>query len=179
MKAIDACAGAGGKTLHMAALMENKGTIIAMDNAAWKLQELKLRARRNGAHNIRLQEIESTKSIKRLRQSADRVLLDVPCSGLGVLKRNPDAKWKLSEEFLDNVRVAQQQILQEYTQMCKPGGLVVYATCSILPSENRNQVDSFLASEAGKSFELIKDQSISPEAGYDGFYMAQLKCLSS
>jgi 16S rRNA (cytosine967-C5)-methyltransferase len=95
MRVIDACAGGGGKTLHLATLMENKGQIIALDTEAWKLKELKKRARRNGAHIVETRPIESTKVIKRLANSADRVLLDVPCSGLGVIRRNPDAKWKL------------------------------------------------------------------------------------
>jgi 16S rRNA (cytosine967-C5)-methyltransferase len=175
MRVIDACAGGGGKTLHIAAMMQNKGTITAMDTFAWKLQELKLRARRAGVHNIRGHVIEGAKSIKRHLNSADRLLLDVPCSGLGVLRRNPDAKWKLSEEFLDRVRTSQQEILHDYSGMCKPGGYLVYATCSILPSENRNQVDQFLQTEAGAQFTLKKDQTLWPQAGYDGFYMAQLE----
>src|SRR5690606_29850380 len=93
MRIIDACAGAGGKTLHLAALCQNKGRIIAMDTEAWKLEELQRRARRAGASNIETRVITSAKVIKRLAESADRLLLDVPCSGMGVLKRNPDAKW--------------------------------------------------------------------------------------
>ena len=99
MRVIDACAGGGGKTLHLAALMNNKGRIIAMDTEGWKLDELKKRARRAGVGNIEPRAIESSKTIKRLENSADRLLLDVPCSGLGVIKRNPDAKWKLTPEF--------------------------------------------------------------------------------
>ena len=92
MKVIDACAGAGGKTLHIAAQMQGKGRLLAMDVEQWKLDKLKERARRNGAHNVETRVIASSKTIKRLKLSADRVLLDVPCSGLGVLKRNRDAK---------------------------------------------------------------------------------------
>ena len=103
-RVIDACAGGGGKTLHLAALMQNKGRIIALDTEAWKLDELKKRARRAGASDIiETRVIDSSKVIKRLENSADRVLLDVPCSGLGVLRRNPDAKWKLSPEFIEEV----------------------------------------------------------------------------
>ncbi len=91
-----ACAGGGGKNIAPCfALLQNKGRIIAMDTEAWKLEELKKRARRAGATNIETRVIESSKTIKRQENSADRLLLDVPCSGLGVLKRNPDAKWKL------------------------------------------------------------------------------------
>ena len=99
MRVIDACAGAGGKTLHLAAIMKNKGRIIAMDVEAFKLEELQKRAKRAGVNNLEIRRIESSKTIKRLENSADRLLLDVPCSGLGVLKRNPDAKWKLSDRI--------------------------------------------------------------------------------
>lgn len=172
-RVIDACAGAGGKTLHLASLMKNKGRIIAMDTEEWKLEELKKRARRAGASTIETRVIESSKTVKRLEASADRLLLDVPCSGLGVLKRNPDAKWKLTPEFISSVRETQQKILSEYSLMLKPGGLMVYATCSILQAENRKQVDEFLRQQ--KSFQLLADQSLWPSEGFDGFYMALLK----
>jgi 16S rRNA (cytosine967-C5)-methyltransferase len=175
MRVIDACAGAGGKTLHLAALMNNKGRIIAMDSEAWKLEELKKRARRNGATTIEPRVIDSTKVIKRLADSADRLLLDVPCSGLGVLRRNPDAKWKLQEAFLDNIKKTQAEILQNYSSMLRKDGKMVYATCSILPSESEDQVRKFLAAQDGK-FELIGEQRISPaDTNFDGFYMACLK----
>ena len=99
-RVVDACAGAGGKTLHLAALMQNKGQLIATDIYENKLKELKRRARRNGAHNIEPRPITSTKVIKKLYDKADRVLIDAPCTGLGVLRRNPDAKWKLQPDFL-------------------------------------------------------------------------------
>ena len=175
MRVIDACAGAGGKTLHLAALMQNKGRIIAMDTEAWKLDELKKRARRAGASDlIEARLIDTSKAIKRLEGSADRVLLDVPCSGLGVLRRNPDAKWKLSPEYLDTVRTLQQEILEQYSVMVKPGGILVYATCSIFPSENEKQVEKFLASGSGK-FERLAQDHCWPSDGYDGFFMCRLK----
>ena len=176
MKVVDACAGAGGKTLHLSALMENKGALIAMDIYESKLKKLKIRARRNGAHNIDMRVIDSTKPIKKLKEKADRLLIDAPCSGLGVLRRNPDSKWKLEPEFLDKIRGTQQHILQEYSKMLKPGGKMVYATCSVLPSENQAQIETFLVSKAGQNFNLIKDKSIlAHQSGYDGFYMALLK----
>lgn len=176
MKVVDACAGAGGKTLHLAALMQNKGQIIAMDIYESKLKKLKIRARRNKAHNIDMRVIDSTKVIKKLHEKADRVLIDAPCSGLGVLKRNPDSKWKLQPEFIDEIKKTQQEILQNYSKMVKPGGKMVYATCSILPSENRQQVDLFLTSEAGKCFTFVKDSNIYAHlSGFDGFYMALLE----
>ena len=173
-RVIDTCAGAGGKTLHIANLMQNKGQVIAMDIYEQKLQELKRRARRNGAFNIETKLIDP-KQLKRLQGTADRVLIDAPCSGLGVLRRNPDAKWKLRPEFLDKIRATQQEILQQYSKLLKKGGKLVYATCSILPSENHQQVEKFLASEAGKDFKLEEEEVIfAHQSGYDGFYIARM-----
>jgi 16S rRNA (cytosine967-C5)-methyltransferase len=174
MRVIDACAGAGGKTLHLAALMKNKGRIIALDVEQWKLDELQKRARRAGVSNLETRIIENSKSLKRLENSADRVLLDVPCSGLGVLKRNPDAKWKLSPEFIANVQQLQENILADYGTMLKAGGEMVYSTCSILPSENQQQVEKFLKANAGK-YSLQEEEHHWPSEGFDGFYMARLK----
>ena len=173
MRVVDACAGAGGKTLHLAALMANKGRIIALDTEEWKLDELQKRGRRAGVSNMEARVIESGKTIKRLANTADRLLLDVPCSGLGVLKRNPDAKWKLSMEFIDKIKELQQHILHDYCDIVKPGGLLVYSTCSILPSENENQVHRFLSEK--KTFELVDQKHIFPSQGFDGFFMALLK----
>lgn len=176
MKVIDTCAGAGGKTLHLASFMKNKGQIIAMDIYESKLKKLKIRARRNKVHNIDTRVIDSTKPIKKLYNKADRVLIDAPCSGIGVLRRNPDSKWKLQPEFLDNIKKVQQNILQKYSKMVKSGGKLVYATCSVLPSENQNQITEFLASESGKDFKLIKDNNVfAHTSGFDGFYMALLE----
>lgn len=174
MKVVDACAGAGGKSLHLAALMENKGQVISLDIYEGKLRELKRRARRNGAHNIETRVITSTKVIKKLYDKADRVLIDAPCSGLGVLRRNPDAKWKIQPEFLEKIKNTQQDILQRYSRMVKSGGKMVYATCSILPSENQEQVATFLASN--EDFTLVEDKKVlASESGFDGFYMALLQ----
>ena len=176
MKVIDTCAGAGGKTLHLASFMKNKGQIIAMDIYESKLKKLKIRARRNKVHNIDTKVIDSTKPIKKLYNKADRVLIDAPCSGIGVLRRNPDSKWKLQPEFLDNIKKVQQDILQKYSKMVKSGGKLVYATCSVLPSENQNQITEFLVSESGKDFKLIKDNKVfAHTSGFDGFYMALLE----
>jgi len=173
MRVVDACAGAGGKTLHLAALMKNKGQIIALDIYGWKLTELKRRAKRAGAHNIEARLITDNKVIKRLHEKADRLLIDSPCSGLGVLKRNPDSKWKIDQAFIDRIKGEQQQILQDYSKILKKGGQMIYATCSILPSENNEQVKTFL--ENNPDFTLLKDQKIMPSEGYDGFYMALIK----
>ena len=176
MRVVDTCAGAGGKTLHMASLMENKGQLIAMDLYESKLKQLKLRAKRNGAFNIEYRIIDTTKVIKKLHEKADRVLIDAPCSGLGVLKRNPDAKWKLQPEFIDNIRKIQAEVLESYSKIVKPGGKLVYATCSILPSENQEQIKKFLTTEIGKSFTFVKDAKVlASQSGFDGFYMALLE----
>ncbi|WP_418502123.1 RsmB/NOP family class I SAM-dependent RNA methyltransferase [Flagellimonas sp.] len=175
-RVVDACAGAGGKTLHLASLMQNKGQLIALDIYESKLKKLKVRARRNGIHNFETRPIDSTKVIKKLHNSADRLLLDAPCSGLGVIKRNPDSKWKLEPEFIDRIMGVQQDILQNYSKMVKKGGQMVYATCSILPQENTEQVKKFLESENGKEFELVREQNVyASETGFDGFYMALVK----
>ena len=173
MRVIDACAGAGGKTLHLAALMNNKGRIIALDSESWKLEELRKRARRAGATNIETRTIDSSKVIKRMAGTADRLLLDVPCSGMGVLRRNPDAKWKLSIDFIEKVKMLQQKILNEYSAMLKKGGMLVYSTCSIFPSENEKQVEEFLKAKGG-AFELHEQKTIYPSEGFDGFFMARL-----
>ena len=173
MRVVDACAGAGGKTLHIAALMKNKGQIIALDIYEWKLAELKRRAKRAGAFNIETRFIEDNKVIKRLYNTADRLLIDAPCSGLGVLKRNPDSKWKIDEDFINRIKTEQENILQNYSKILKKGGKMVYATCSILPSENGEQVRKFLSENA--EFAFVKEENIMPSDGYDGFYMALIE----
>lgn len=174
MRVIDACAGNGGKTLHLSALMQNKGKIIAMDIFQHKLDVLKKRMKRSGAFNVETRTIDSSKIIKRLEGSAERLLLDVPCSGTGVLKRNPDIKYHLSAEKLLTINRMQQDILERYSTMLTNKGIMVYSTCSILPSENELQVRRFLEKKQGQ-FELLEEQNISPLEGYDGFYMARLK----
>jgi len=175
MTVIDACAGAGGKSLHIAAMMNNKGKIISMDVEDRKLTELKKRAVRAEAHIIQT-ELITAGTVDKYKNSADRLLLDVPCSGLGVIRRNPDAKWKLNLDFINKIKKTQQDIICNYSQMLKPGGIMVYATCSILPGENENQVEQFLKSHVGK-FELLHDRKVLPTEGFDGFYMAAIKKL--
>ena len=175
-RVVDTCAGAGGKSLHIASLMENKGQVIALDIYENKLKELKRRAKRNGAHNIETRTIDSSKVIKKLIHKADKILIDAPCSGIGVLKRNPDSKWKLQPEFLESIKKTQKEILDSYSRMVKPGGQMVYATCSILPSENEKQIQDFLERKSGKEFKFVKEEKIFPsESGFDGFYMALLQ----
>jgi len=174
MRVIDACAGAGGKSLHLASLMENKGKIVSLDIHEWKLDLLKERARRNGIFIIETRVIQSNKVIKRLKESADRVLLDVPCSGLGVLKRNPDTKWKISLQSIEDVIKEQAEILDNYNEMVKPGGRLIYSTCSIFPNENEKQIEVFLV--RNRNYKLTDQKLILPtDNGFDGFFMASLE----
>lgn len=179
-RVIDACAGAGGKTLAIGAKMKNKGRLLSLDVEDRKLQALRKRVARAGIDTCETKLIDSLKVIKRLEATADKVLLDVPCSGLGVLRRNPDTKWKLKPEELTRLRELQARILDDYTAMAKVGGRIVYATCSCLPSENQDQVHAFLErsrDENGQArYELLTDRTFWPgEDGYDGFYAAVLK----
>jgi len=174
MTVIDACAGAGGKSLHLAALMQNKGTIISLDTGSSKLEELKRRATKSGAKIISTKTISNDKIISDLHNTADRLLLDVPCSALGVLSRKPDNKWKLKPEFIESIKLVQKQILEQYSKMLKINGKMVYATCSILPSENKMQIKRFLVSH--NNFILEEEKQILPsESGFDGFFMARMQ----
>ncbi len=175
MSVIDACAGAGGKSLHLAALLGNTGSILSMDIEHHKLQELERRAARNGVTNLTTMLISSEKVIANLSGTTDRLLLDVPCSGLGVLRRNPDSKWKLKPEFLDKIRKVQADILENYSKMVKKGGKMVYATCSILPSESEEQVRAFTKRHQA-DWRFVSEHRTSPARdGFDGFYMALLE----
>lgn len=173
-RVIDACAGAGGKSLHLAQLMKNKGKIISLDIHQWKLDELRKRAKRAGVDIIESRVVEDSKTIKRLQESCDRLLLDVPCSGFGVLRRNPDRKWKMSESEIRELVELQRKIITDYSSMLKVGGFMVYATCSVLPVENQLQVEWFL--ENNKNFAFVEEIKVNPvETGYDGFYAALIK----
>lgn len=171
---MDACAGAGGKTLHLAALMKNKGKILALDVSERKLGELKIRLRRSGVDLVEVRQIDSLRTIKRLEKSVDRLLLDVPCSGSGVWRRNPDSRWKLTAETLSELHQTQKRILKEYSHVVKPGGVMVYATCSVFPSENETQVQWFI--KENSDFVLESEMITSPATStFDGFYAARLR----
>jgi len=170
-RVIDACSGAGGKALQLAAVMNNQGRIYAMDVEEKKLAELKRRARRAGASCIVVKPITET-TPSDFEGVADRLLIDAPCSGLGTLRRQPDLKWRLRPAAIERARDIQRELLREYSRMLKPGGRLVYATCSVLHSENRAAVDELLA-QGG--FTLEQERVISPAAdGFDGFYAAAL-----
>ncbi len=175
MRVVDACAGEGGKSLHLAALMHNKGKIIALDTKHWKLKELRRRATKAGAENIEIRHIDSSKAYKRLKETADRVLLDVPCSGLGTLRRNPEIKWKLTPTDLERLTDLQRNLLERYSPLVCKKGCFVYSVCSILSSEGKQQIQSFLERH-GNEFQLVKEKQYWPDIDdTDGFYMALLE----
>lgn len=173
MRVIDACAGAGGKTLQLAALMQNRGRLLALDTAAGKLEELKRRSRRAGVAIVETRVVDSSKVVKRLHNSADRLLLDVPCSGSGVLRRNPDIRWWLDQDETERLIAIQEQLLEQYSKMVKPGGKMVYAVCSIFPAEGEKQVAKFLEHNPEWICEAEKRTGLIDNDG-DGFYFARL-----
>jgi len=145
MRVADYCAGAGGKTLAIAATMENKGHIVACDTSAPRLEGALKRLRRAGVHNAERHLLEpGDKWTKRSAQKFDRVLVDAPCTGTGTWRRNPDARRHLSATDLGELLAKQALILDQAQKLTKPGGRLVYATCSLLNDENRNQVEAFL-----------------------------------
>jgi 16S rRNA (cytosine967-C5)-methyltransferase len=150
----DFCAGAGGKTLALGALMRSSGRLYAFDISEKRLAGLKPRLARSGLSNVHPQWIagENDARLKRLAGKLDRVLVDAPCTGLGTLRRNPDLKWRQSEQTLAGYRAKQDLILAAAAKLVKPGGLMLYATCSLLDEENADVVESFLA--AHEQFEL-------------------------
>jgi len=153
---VDFCAGAGGKTLALGAAMRNTGRLYAFDISGHRLDALKPRLARSGLSNVHPAQIshERDDRIKRLAGKIDRVLVDAPCSGLGTLRRNPDLKWRQSPKALEELRVKQAAILASAARLLKPGGRLVYATCSLLASENEGIAEAFTA-ENGSQFELL------------------------
>jgi 16S rRNA (cytosine967-C5)-methyltransferase len=180
IKALDACAGAGGKTLHLSALMKNHGEIYATDVEARKLEELKVRSRRSSAQNIRI--VVPVQKEKMLGEDKtewfDLVLLDVPCTGTGTLRRNPGIKWVLTEQMLSELLQKQQIILEENARFVKPGGTMLYATCSLLKEEGEDQLKWFV--EAHPEFILEETRRTRTDIeGCDGFFVARLKKTAS
>lgn len=187
----DVCAGGGGKTLHLAALMKNRGEIFALDIVPRRLENLQKRARRSGIHNVRTQLLQENEIPAPLLGRMDAILIDAPCSGTGVLRRNPDAKWKISPEMIQEMSEKQQNILRHYAPLLKPGGRLVYATCSLLADENEKVIESFLGAHADFHFadaaEILKRYDLAELAndglvhlfphihGCDGFFAAVLE----
>ncbi|MDZ4076761.1 MAG: RsmB/NOP family class I SAM-dependent RNA methyltransferase [Hylemonella sp.] len=142
---VDFCAGAGGKTLAIGAAMRSTGRLYAFDTSAHRLDALKPRLARSGLSNVHPAAIahERDERIKRLAGKIDRVLVDAPCSGLGTLRRNPDLKWRQSLQAVEEMTVKQAAILASAARLLKPGGRLVYATCSVLPQENEAIAEAF------------------------------------
>ncbi len=140
----DVCAGGGGKSLHLADMMENKGRIIATDLRAKKLEELRRRARRAGVTNIFPADLKRMDETRDMRRGVDRILVDAPCSGTGTLRRNPDAKWKITEEGLLRHASDQKKIAESVLGRLKPGGRFFYITCSLEPEENEEVMAAIL-----------------------------------
>jgi 16S rRNA (cytosine967-C5)-methyltransferase len=147
-KVVDACAGAGGKSLQLAAQMKNKGDLHALDVESRRLEDLRLRARRAGVHNIRVQRIdpgpEALEQLKALHHGCERVMVDAPCSGTGTFRRKPDARYRLEEKSLAEHVARQKTLLERFSDLVKPGGRLIYGTCSILSEENEEVVNDFL-----------------------------------
>ena len=150
---IDLCAGAGGKTLGLAALMANTGQLYAYDADRMRLRPIFERLKRAGARNVQVLPAGDREALAKLDGRMDLVLIDAPCTGSGVWRRRPDAKWRLSPQMLEARLQEQRTVLDEGAALVKPGGRLAYITCSVLPSENRDQVDAFLARQP--EFRLI------------------------
>ncbi len=189
---VDFCAGAGGKTLMLGALMRSQGRLYAFDVAQKRLARLRPRLKRSGLSNVHPQLIsgEHDARLERLAGKADGVLVDAPCSGLGTLRRNPDLKWRQTPQTIAELRIKQATILAAAARLLKPGGRLVYATCSLLREENEDIVDAFLATHAdfarGDCTAVLARQGIAlgggPDLhldparhGTDGFYAAILE----
>ena len=174
-RVVDGCAGAGGKTLAMAGAMGGTGSIVALDIHAGRLKALKTRAARAGAFNIRVLDLEeSPKVLKRLKGACDLVVVDAPCSGTGVLRRNPDTGWRLVADDVERLRALQSELLAKYASLVKPGGRLVFATCSLLPEENDGVIAAFLASTPRFSADPAPLRLTPAVDGTDGFFAAAL-----
>ncbi len=164
MTVVDACAGGGGKTLHLAALMNNGGSLIAIDVEEQRLRNIHERLRRAGISNAKTWLASRDQQIlKGLHGKADVVLIDAPCTGVGTFRRNPGAKLTFTETFLETVARTQREVLEEYSAMVRPGGRLVYSTCTLLRKENEDQVSSFLTRHP--DFELLSAPSILRQQG--------------
>ncbi len=167
---VDACAGAGGKTIHLGALLSGQGELHAFDVHPEKLEALSGRASRAGVRV--LTAVVSPAILTKLDSRADRVLVDAPCSGTGTLRRQPDLKFRISAASLAETQKLQRELLAQFARLVRPGGKFVYATCSVLPSENEEQAKWFSSQHSDFVFE--EERRISPEVtGWDGFYMAR------
>ena len=178
-KIIDCCSGAGGKALSLAAKINNRGEILCIDTNRKKLKELESRANRAGVTCIKTLHYKDKKDLQKISNWSSKLLLDVPCSGTGVIRRDVDIKWKLNPKILADTIQLQQEILDTYSSLLKPGGILIYATCSILPSENEDQIYKFL-NRNKTVFELQKQKRLLPmNEDSDGYYVAVLKKIKN
>lgn len=178
---LDLCAGAGGKTLALAAKLQNKGRIVATDTAEWRLKRAKERLKRAGVFNVELRELSSLqdKWLKRQNERFDHVLIDAPCSGSGTWRRNPDQKWNIGYKDIHELAELQKNLLNTAADIVKKGGSIVYATCSLFCEENQDVAESFLAQHP--EFMLVEPYlSLSPyKNGTDGFFAAKFVKVQS
>jgi 16S rRNA (cytosine967-C5)-methyltransferase len=160
MRILDFCAGGGGKTLALAAMMNNKGNVVAMDNDSRRLEKGNPRYRKAGVHNVELRSLEDEQNRKWLRRQKgmmDIVLVDAPCSSSGTWRRNPDLRWNQYGPSLEEIKILQADILSRVADKVKPGGRLVYATCSLFAEENEQQVEKFLAANPEYSVMPLSD----------------------
>jgi 16S rRNA (cytosine967-C5)-methyltransferase len=157
-KVVDACAGGGGKSLALAAVMKNRGVIHALDTNTHRLEALRKRIRRSGVDTIRVRPVEEHILPPDLLNTADNVLIDAPCSGLGTIRRNPGMKWSVNPESIAELNAKQSSILRHYAMCVKPSGRLVYATCTMMKAENDDVVENFLAEH--REFEIMEPSSI-------------------
>lgn len=175
---LDACSAPGGKTTHLAELMENKGKILAWDIHSHRVDLVEENAKRLGINIIEAIKKDACKYDSKYENKFDKILLDVPCMGLGVCKRKPDIKWQKSEEEISEITKVQQNILQVCSKYLKRGGELVYSTCSILKEENEDIIEKFLEEERSGTkthFELICKTNILPNSQTDGFFICKIK----
>ena len=175
-KVVDACAGAGGKSLALADLMRGQGRLFSYDVSTPKLQALRRRATRAGVNNIQAVQVvegRELESLQKFQKSADRVLVDAPCSGWGVLRRNPDIKWRQSPESLERFPVLQLRLLEAYSTLVAPGGTLVYGTCTFRRAETTDVVEKFLE-RTGGAFARGPGGFLGPGSS-DGFYMQSFR----
>jgi 16S rRNA C967 or C1407 C5-methylase (RsmB/RsmF family) len=172
---VDACAGAGGKSIALSDAMKGKGRIYSYDISEKKLQSLRRRATQAGLNNIQavaLEEGQESKILDRFKATADIVLVDAPCSGWGVLRRNPDIKWRQSKEVLERMPQIQSRLLDEYSKLVKSGGRLVFGVCTFRKAETRDIVEAFLKSHP--DFKPLKGGFLGP-GPCDGFFMQAFK----
>lgn len=169
---LDACSAPGGKTTHLAEIMKDAGRILAWDLYKHRLNMVQENAKRLGIHIIETQLRDAGKKQEELIEKFDKILLDVPCLGIGVLKRKPDIKWQRKKEDISSIVKVQRQLLQTCSQYLRPEGYCVYSTCSILKEENENIVNQFI--QENENWEIIEQHTILPDRNQDGFFICKL-----